>query len=195
MKKFLITFGFASFLLFNINNGALAASNTYTVKSGDSLYRIAHTYKISISNLKQWNNLKSDIIHPKQVLKITKPAAVQSVKKASTKVIVSTPAKKTSTKVAKVLTVSASAYTANCSRCSGMTAIGINLKKHPNTKVISVDPKVIKLGTKVYVEGYGYAIAADTGSSIKGNKIDVFIPSQRKALQWGRKTVKVTILK
>jgi 3D (Asp-Asp-Asp) domain-containing protein len=195
MKKFLITFGFASFLLFNIHNGALAASNTYTVKSGDSLYRIAHTYKISINNLKQWNNLKSDTIQPKQVLKITMPAAVQPVQKASTKVTVSTPAKKTSTNVVKVLTVSASAYTANCRSCSGMTAIGINLKKHPNTKVISVDPKVIKLGTKVYVEGYGYAIAADTGSAIKGNKIDIFIPSQREAIKWGRRTVKVKILK
>jgi 3D (Asp-Asp-Asp) domain-containing protein len=195
MKKFLLTFGFASFLLFSINSGALAASNTYTVKSGDSLYRIAHTYKISITNLKQWNHLKSDIIQPKQVLKITKPAAAQPVKKASTKVTVSKSAKKSSDKVVKVLTVSASAYTMNCKRCSGTTAIGINLKKHPNIKVISVDPKVIKLGTKVYVEGYGYAIAADTGSAIKGNKIDIFIPSQREALQWGRRTVKVTILK
>ena len=195
MKKFLLTFGFASFLLFNINNGALAASNTYTVKSGDSLYRIAHTYKISIDNLKQWNNLRSDIIQPKQVLKITKPAAVTSVKKTSTKVTVSKPVQKTSPQVVKVLTVSASAYTANCKRCSGMTALGINLKKHPYTKVISVDPRVIKLGTRVYVEGYGYAIAADTGSAIKGNKIDIFIPSQREALKWGRRTVKIKILK
>lgn len=191
MKKFLITFGFASFLAFSINSGALAASNTYTVKSGDSLYKIAHTYKIAISDLKKWNNLKSDIIQPKQVLKITKPAAATSMQKPSTKVTVSKPAPK----VVKVLTVSASAYTASCTKCSGKTAIGIDLKKHPNVKVISVDPKVIKLGTKVYVEGYGYAIAADTGGAIKGNKIDIYLPTKSQALQWGRKTVKIKILK
>lgn len=69
------------------------------------------------------------------------------------------------------------------------------MKKNPNQKVISVDPKVIKLGSKVYVEGYGTAIAADTGGAIKGNKIDVLLPSQKEALKWGRKTVKVQILK
>jgi 3D (Asp-Asp-Asp) domain-containing protein len=104
------------------------------------------------------------------------------------------PAKKKTLKVVKTLTVSASAYTMNCRRCSGITAIGINLKKNPNQKVISVDPKVIKLGTKVYVEGYGYAIAADKGSSIKGNKIDIFVPSYKAAIKWGRRTVKVKIL-
>ena len=195
MKKFLITFGFASFLALGINSGALAASNTYTVKSGDSLYKIAHTYKIAISDLKKWNSLKSDIIHPKQVLKITKPVAAVPVQKQSTKVTVSKPAQTTSPKVVKVLTVSASAYTANCTKCSGKTAIGIDLKKNPNVKVISVDPKVIKLGTKVYVEGYGYAIAGDTGGSLKGNKIDVFIPSQKNAQKWGVKTVTVKVYK
>jgi 3D (Asp-Asp-Asp) domain-containing protein len=61
-------------------------------------------------------------------------------------------------------------------------------------KVISVDPKVIKLNTKVYVPGYGYAIAGDTGGAIKGNKIDIFMSSKKDALNWGRKTVKIQIL-
>ena len=47
-------------------------------------------------------------------------------------------------------------------------------------KVISVDPKVIPLGTKVYVEGYGNAIAGDTGGAMKGKKIDVFFSSKQK---------------
>ena len=71
--------------------------------------------------------------------------------------------------------VTATAYTASCSGCSGTTATGINLHANPNAKVIAVDPNVIPLGSKVFVEGYGYAIAADTGGAIKGNKIDVFI--------------------
>jgi 3D (Asp-Asp-Asp) domain-containing protein len=91
--------------------------------------------------------------------------------------------------------VSASAYTASCKGCSGVTSTGINLKKNPGLKVIAVDPSVIKIGTKVYVEGYGYAIAGDTGGAIRGNKIDVFIPNKSDALKWGRKTVKIKILK
>lgn len=181
MRKFLITFGFAILLLFGINNGALAAANTYTVKSGDSLYKIAKKYNVTVAQLKQWNHLKSNVIHPKQKLQFSATKTTVSVKKESKNAV-------------KVLTVSASAYTFNCKKCSGITAIGINLKKNPNQKVISVDPKVIKLGTKVYVEGYGYAIAADKGNSIKGNKIDIFVPSQKAALKWGRKTVKVSIL-
>ncbi|NHC42786.1 LysM peptidoglycan-binding domain-containing protein [Bacillus sp. MM2020_1] len=191
MKKFLVMFSLAGMILFGSSNGAFAASNTYKVKSGDSLYRIAKTYKISVNNLKKWNNLKSNTIHPNQNLKVSKATTSKPVvKKAQT-----TSSKSSKLKVVKTITVTATAYTANCKRCSGITATGINLKKHPNLKVISVDPKVIKLGTKVYVEGYGYAIAGDTGGAMRGKKIDIFVPSYKKAIQWGRKTVKVKILK
>ncbi|BCB01910.1 G5 and 3D domain-containing protein [Bacillus sp. KH172YL63] len=90
--------------------------------------------------------------------------------------------------------VSSTAYTASCNGCSGRTATGINLKANPNVKVIAVDPSVIPLGTKVYVEGYGYAVAADTGGAIRGNKIDVFFSSKSDAYRWGRKTIKIRIL-
>lgn len=96
--------------------------------------------------------------------------------------------------VSKEFYVSSTAYTANCNGCSGTTATGYNLKANPNAKIIAVDPSVIPLGTKVYVEGYGYAVAADTGGSIKGNKIDVFFASKSDAYRWGRKTVKIKIL-
>lgn len=94
----------------------------------------------------------------------------------------------------KTLTVTATAYTADCKGCSGVTSTGINLRKNPKAKVIAVDPSVIPLGSTVYVEGYGYAIAGDVGTDIKGKRIDVFLPSERAAKQWGRRTVKVTIL-
>uniref|UniRef100_UPI000530011E 3D domain-containing protein n=1 Tax=Planococcus sp. CAU13 TaxID=1541197 RepID=UPI000530011E len=95
----------------------------------------------------------------------------------------------------KEMQVSATAYTAYCAGCSGITATGIDLRTNPNQKVIAVDPTVIPLGSTVWVEGYGTAIAGDTGGAIKGNKIDVFIPSRDAALQWGRKTVTIKILK
>ena len=94
----------------------------------------------------------------------------------------------------KTLTVTATAYTADCKGCSGVTSTGINLRKNPNAKVVAVDPSVIPLGSTVYVEGYGYAIAGDVGTDIKGKRIDVFLPSKQAAKQWGRRTVKVTIL-
>jgi 3D (Asp-Asp-Asp) domain-containing protein len=161
-----------------------AASSTYTVKKGDSLYKIAQIHNVSITKLKAWNNLKSSVIYPNQKLKVV--AGVTAAKK--------TPSRTTTDNIVKEFTVTASAFTANCSGCSGITATGINLKRNPTMKVIAVDPSVIKLGTKVYVEGYGYAIAGDTGNSIKGNKIDVFFPTKNEAFKWGRKNVKIKIL-
>lgn len=93
-----------------------------------------------------------------------------------------------------VLYMHASAYTASCSGCSGYTATGINLNANPNAKVIAVDPSVIPLGTRVYIEGYGEYVAADTGGSIHGNRIDIHFPSKSAAYAFGRRTVKVTIL-
>lgn len=90
--------------------------------------------------------------------------------------------------------VTATAYTASCNGCSGVTATGVNLKSNPNLKIIAVDPGVIPLGSKVWVEGYGYAVAGDTGGAIKGNKIDVFMPSKSKAYDFGRQKVRVKVL-
>lgn len=92
------------------------------------------------------------------------------------------------------ITMSATAYTASCNGCSGVTATGINLKSNPNAKVVAVDPSVIPLGSKVWVEGYGYAVAGDTGGAIKGNRIDLFVSSKDQAYRFGRKNVKVRIL-
>ena len=90
--------------------------------------------------------------------------------------------------------VTSTAYTASCNGCSGITSTGINLKANPGMKVIAVDPNVIPLGSKVWVEGYGYAIAGDTGGAIKGNKIDVFVASKSEAYAWGRKKVLIKVL-
>lgn len=95
----------------------------------------------------------------------------------------------------KTLYMHATAYNWDCKTCSGSgkTATGYNLKDNPNG-VIAVDPSVIPLGTKVYVEGYGYAVARDTGGNIQGNRIDVHMPSQSAARNFGSKEVKVKIL-
>ncbi|MEH7111472.1 3D domain-containing protein [Neobacillus niacini] len=74
------------------------------------------------------------------------------------------------------------------------TAMGYNIRENPNMKLIAVDPSVIPLGSRVWVEGYGEAIAGDTGGAIKGHKIDVLMPNNAQAYAWGRKTVKIVIL-
>lgn len=190
MKKFSFVLTFVLIFLVAFANDSEAAASVHTVKKGDTLYKISRQYNVSVSTIKSINHLKSDLIKPKQKLKLKK-TSVKKVSKKSTKKSVS----RSKDNVVKEFMVSTTAYTAYCRGCSGITKTGINLRKNPNLKVIAVDPRVIKLGTKVYVEGYGYAIAGDTGGAIKGNKIDVFMPSHSSALKWGRKTVKIKILR
>jgi len=90
---------------------------------------------------------------------------------------------------AKVVTMESTAYLPSDGSGTGRTASGIQAKHG----IVAVDPRVIKIGTLVYVEGYGLAVAADTGGAIKGNKIDVCIQSRSAAMQWGRRKVKVHI--
>ncbi|WP_203334077.1 LysM peptidoglycan-binding domain-containing protein [Planococcus beigongshangi] len=183
---------------------AAVASSSYTVQSGDTLYRIAVNHGISLDQLMSWNGITGHLIYPGDKLVVSGGTPI-SVPKAPAQS--STPAPAQSTAPAKTsapapaaqsgkeMQVSATAYTAYCAGCSGITATGIDLRSNPNQKVIAVDPTVIPLGSTVWVEGYGTAIAGDTGGAIKGNKIDVFIPSRDAALQWGRKTVTIKILK
>ncbi len=92
------------------------------------------------------------------------------------------------------LEVTATAY-CPCAKCCGSSAKGTTATGVPAARgVIAVDPRVIPLGSRVYVDGYGYAVAADVGSSIKGNKIDVCFDTHEEALAWGYKRTKVYIL-
>ena len=93
-----------------------------------------------------------------------------------------------------VMTVEATAYTAYCVGCSGITFTGLDLRNNPDKKVIAVDPKVIPLGSMVEVEGYGVFVAGDIGGAIKGNKIDIFMPVRSDALKFGRRMVQITVL-
>lgn len=89
----------------------------------------------------------------------------------------------------KIMTMQSTGYTRfeNTNR----TAMGLPAK----FGVVAVDRRVIKLGTRLYVEGYGYAIAGDTGGAIKGNRIDLCFDEYNQAIRWGRRTVRVHILK
>jgi 3D (Asp-Asp-Asp) domain-containing protein len=104
------------------------------------------------------------------------PAAAQSMDDASPQV--SAPVG------TRTLVVDAVAY-----HLPGHTASGLPV----GVGVIAVDPSVIALGTRVFVPGYGPAVAADVGSAIKGAIIDLWMPSTAAARAWGRRTVTITV--
>lgn len=89
------------------------------------------------------------------------------------------------------LTMIATAYTAHCSGCSGYTAIG----KRAGHGIVAVDPRIIPLGTHLYIPGYGHALAGDTGGAIHGNRIDLGFNSYTDAMSFGRRPVVVYVLK
>lgn len=73
---------------------------------------------------------------------------------------------------------------------TGLTASGVRA----GPGVVAVDRNVIPMGARVHVQGYGPAIAADTGKNIKGKRIDVWLPSRGECNRWGRRTVRVEVL-
>jgi uncharacterized protein YabE (DUF348 family) len=115
-----------------------------------------------------------------------------------------TPSRGGEIRYTKKLKVRATAYTAdyNCTGKGpddpylGITSTGKRAKRNPDGySTIAVDPRVIPLGTKLWVDGYGYAIAEDIGGAIKGNKIDLYFHSSDDMWDWGSRNVNIYILK
>lgn len=100
-------------------------------------------------------------------------------------------------------TFEASAYTADCPEgCSGITATGLDVTGtiyHAGKRIIAVDPSVIALGSTVEIkqaDGTTFeAVARDTGGAIKGAKIDVLVANEADAVQFGRQSVQVRVIK
>lgn len=205
IKKLFITAALAVTMLVGGNAASASSNNSivdHLISVGDDysfdhrthlaeLHNIEGYRGTAYQNIELLNHLRGE--KPQAVAAAPAPAPKQAVKKAAA------PAPKQEAKKAEpqgvTFSVEATAYTAFCVGCSGTTRTGIDLRANPHLKVIAVDPNVIPLGSKVYVEGYGEAIAGDTGGAIKGNKIDLFMPDRQDALNFGRKTVQVTILK
>ena len=85
----------------------------------------------------------------------------------------------------RTITMEATAYSGGGTTASGMAAA---------VGRVAVDPRVIPLGTRLYIEGYGYAVAADTGGAIKGNRIDLYMDSESACNSFGRRNVTVHVL-
>lgn len=201
----------------------LAIHETYEVEKGDTLSEIAEEFDVSVDDLKEWNELDDDVIAIDQELEIQSLEKEESSNKStdekekdeekadeeaedqesdadeeeSDEKEANEQASGSDEEEApegETIEVSATAYTAKCEGCSGVTSTGVDLNEDPDAKVIAVDPDVIPLGSEVYVEGYGYATAEDTGGAINGNKIDLHVPSKEEASEFGVQTVDVTIV-
>lgn len=88
------------------------------------------------------------------------------------------------------LRVVATGYSPEQPGLDSTTATGARARRG----VVAVDPDVIPLGSRLYIPGYGYAVAADTGGAIDGRRIDLCFDSVTEALRWGRRTVTVIVL-
>ncbi|MEQ3281465.1 cell wall-binding repeat-containing protein [Finegoldia magna] len=146
----------------------------------------------SISDLLAGKNLKTapkaDALYKKEKAELRKSTIEKSKK-------VKKPVDSLQAQLAKakrVFTVRSTAYTSDPRENGGwnVTAIGTKIRRG----VIAVDPRVIPLRTRVYVEGYGFATAEDTGGAIKGNKIDVVMDTKAQSRNWGVRNVKIYIL-
>lgn len=93
----------------------------------------------------------------------------------------------------RIITMEATAYCPRgcCGSGGGRTATG----RRAEYGVVAVDPQVIPLGTALYVDNYGFSIAADVGRAIKGNRIDLCYPTHREANRFGRRKVRVLLFR
>ncbi|MDQ0214532.1 3D (Asp-Asp-Asp) domain-containing protein/predicted nucleic acid-binding Zn-ribbon protein [Oikeobacillus pervagus] len=186
------------------NQGALAVTHEKlegilekrqeTIKSLQSKYALIE--KDIDQSKKNDANLQSQIKQMESKIKEEQKAAKERAERIESETAVETTPNVVSQSQGPVegkeLYVTATAYSHE--ENGSVTALGYNIKKNPNMKLIAVDPSVIPLGKRVWVEGYGEAIAGDTGGAIKGHKIDVLMPNKKAANAWGRRTVKIIIL-
>ena len=163
--------------------------NYYTVQAGDTLYRIAKFFGTTVDMLLLENHI-TDPTKLKIGKKLKIPATNQDIKSWIDE----------GSEIKQVFHATLTAYTAGFESTGktpshpayGITASGVKVKEN---HTIAVDPKLIPLGTLVYIEGIGIRRAEDTGSAIKGAKIDVYIPDLKKARNFGvKKNVKVYVL-
>ncbi|MDQ0115295.1 3D domain-containing protein [Paenibacillus harenae] len=215
MNKTLIAAAVVGISVLFASSTVNAAAKTHIAGDSTTFWKLSKKYEVSIDSLMKANpNVKPSNIY--KGLRLTIPAADKKAASAKTAAMLSandTAKAASAPKVtalsgksftySKSLLVKATAYTAAASENGGWAGLdyfGNSLK----VGTVAVDPKMIPLGTKLYVTGYDYnglpqggmiATATDVGGSIKGNRIDIFVPdSQSKALKFGIQQVKIYIL-
>lgn len=183
-----------------------SAATSYSAKEGDTFWKLSKQFNVPLDKLMSFNE-NIDPLNIYEGLKLTIPAPTTAAapaanaKLTATSATVATPKGETLS-YSKVVTMKASAYSA-ANEENGWGPVdyfGNPLK----LGTIAVDPKVIPLGTKVYITGYDFAglpaggmvaKATDAGSAIKGDRIDIFVPGSRaEVAKFGYQYVKLYVL-
>jgi len=135
-----------------------------------------------------------------------KPKAASSANRGSVKAPISIPvAAPEPEQIIRTMKVTATGYTAGYESTGknpdhpeyGITYSGVKVRRDKNAlSTIAADPKILPMGSILYIPGYGYAVVADTGSAIKGRKIDLYFATTKQVYkEWGKKTVTVQLIK
>jgi len=193
----ILSFLFTGLILFNAGQAVAADDNLFIGSRGDNVVQVQQT----LNSKGYWCGTADGIFGPK-----TYSAVIRFQREAGLDVdgIVGPQTKKalglgyssptyTPSRGARTLTLVTTGY-CSCAKCNypygGQPSyLGYPLKKG----IVAVDPRVIPMGSRLYIEGYGNAIAADQGNAIKGNRIDLCFSTHQEALNWGIKTVRVTV--
>ncbi|WP_332841483.1 3D domain-containing protein [Paraclostridium bifermentans] len=176
----------------NSNNVSDNKGNAVLIKSDNDIIisDIPTSNNVNIAFTSTVDNIMNDVsIYNKKVEE-------QKVNEAETKADAEANAK-TETKTQEASTSYKATYTMEATAYTGdtTTATGVTPVRNPNgLSTIAVDPSIIPLGSKVYIPGYGEAVAADTGGAIKGHRIDLFLNSENECINWGRQNVTLYIL-
>ncbi|WP_424766423.1 3D domain-containing protein [Paenibacillus sp. sgz302251] len=190
---------------------ASAASKTHTASDNDTFWKLSKQYNVNLNTLLQANPT-IDPLNVYKGLKLTIPVSeseaaakpsntMQAFSSKSEPMVKAIDGKEYA--YSKAMDVKATAYTAAASENSGWAGLDYFGNKLA-VGTIAVDPNMIPLNSKVYVTGYDYrglpvggmvATATDIGGSIKGNRIDLFVPgTTSQAMSFGIQNVKVYVL-
>ena len=188
-------------------NDNLYEGNEKVVQEGKSGLRVIKREKRYENGIEVDNKVIYDNVEIQPVQKIvergTKKKEVVHVEDASSRQVISSAYENGNKinflgkeySIAYTKSVEATAFYNSGSNGNHTTATGNPTVYNPSGwSTIAVDPKVIPLYTRIYVEGYGFGIAHDTGGAIKGNKIDIFMASKKDAYSWGKQKIDIYIL-
>lgn len=183
-------------ILNNINSEAVNASYLEKKDLNTNIYDFNnHIYAVNINNIDNSINIdfksKSETIindlniHNKNIEEKKVDDALSTTNSDNIK-IESNP----TNNYKEVYTMMSTAYAGDTITYMGTTPV----RDPDGISTIAVDPSIIPLGSKVYIPGYGLAIASDTGGLIKGNRIDLFLNSEDECINWGVQTVSLYLI-
>ena len=193
----ILSFLLTGLMLFNARQAVAAEGNLFIGSRGDDVVQVQQ----ALNSKGYWCGTADGIFGPNTysaVIRFQRETGldIDGIVGPQTKKALGleySPPAYTPSRGARTLTLVATGY-CPCAKCNypygGQPSyLGYPLKKG----IVAVDPRVIPMGSRLYIEGYGDAIAADQGNAIKGNRIDLCFSTHQQALNWGIKTVKVTL--